>query len=37
MKTVLYDYQEKAANDIFDRICNNEITGAYLGFQTRYR
>ena len=34
MKTVLYDYQEKTANDIFERICNLEIHGAYLGFDT---
>lgn len=34
MKTTLYDYQEKTANDIFKRICNLEIHGAYLGFDT---
>lgn len=34
MKTKLYDYQEETANDIFRRICENEIRGAYLGFDT---
>ena len=34
MRTKLYDYQEKTAKDIFERICDNEITGAYLGFDT---
>ena len=34
MKTKLYDYQEKTANDIFRRICDLEIRGAYLGFDT---
>ena len=34
MKTTLYDYQEKTANDIFRRICDLEIHGAYLGFDT---
>lgn len=34
MKTKLYDYQEKTANNIFERICNLEIHGAYLGFDT---
>ena len=34
MKTTLYDYQEKTAKDIFERICNCEIHGAYLGFDT---
>ena len=34
MRTKLYDYQEKTANDIFKRICNLEIHGAYLGFDT---
>ena len=34
MKTTLYDYQEKTANDIFKRIYNLEIHGAYLGFDT---
>ena len=34
MKTVLYDYQEKTARDIFERIDTEEVTGAYLGFDT---
>lgn len=34
MKTKLYDYQEKTANDIFRRMNNGEIKGAYLGFDT---
>ena len=34
MKTKLYDYQEKTAKDIFDRIYAREIKGAYLGFDT---
>lgn len=34
MKTVLYKYQEETANDIFNRMCNGEIKGAYLGFDT---
>ena len=34
MKTILYDYQEKTANDIFKRINSGEIKGAYLGFDT---
>lgn len=34
MKTKLYDYQEKTANDIFDRMNRKEIRGAYLGFDT---
>lgn len=34
MKTVLYDYQEKTAQNIFDRISGGEINGAYLGFET---
>ena len=34
MKTKLYDYQEKTAKDIFDRIYAREIRGAYLGFDT---
>ena len=34
MKTVLYEYQEKTANDIFKRIASEEIKGAYLGFDT---
>lgn len=34
MKTVLYDYQETTANDIFNRIDSGEIKGAYLGFDT---
>lgn len=35
MRTVLYDYQEITANDIYNRISDNEIRGAYLGFETR--
>ena len=35
MYTRLYDYQEKTANDIFNRINSGEIKGAYLGFDTR--
>ena len=34
MLTRLYDYQESTATDIFNRIENKEITGAYLGFET---
>lgn len=34
MKTVLYDYQENTAKDIFERIDTEEVTGAYLGFDT---
>ena len=34
MRTKLYDYQEKTANDIFRRIDCGEIKGAYLGFDT---
>jgi hypothetical protein len=34
MKTKLYNYQEETANDIFRRMCENEIRGAYLGFDT---
>lgn len=33
MQTKLYDYQEKTATDIFERISNGEITGAYIGFE----
>lgn len=34
MLTKLYDYQESTAQDIFIRILNKEIKGAYLGFDT---
>ena len=34
MKTILYDYQDKTASDIFNRIDTGEIKGAYLGFDT---
>lgn len=34
MRTVLYDYQEKTANDIFNRMETGELKGAYLGFDT---
>lgn len=34
MKTKLYDYQEKTASDIFNRMINGDIRGAYLGFDT---
>ena len=34
MKTKLYDYQEKAAGDIVNRMHDLEIKGAYLGFET---
>ena len=34
MRTVLYDYQKEAADDIFKRMSENEIRGAYLGFET---
>ena len=37
MKTKLYDYQENTATDIFNRMCKNEIRGAYLGFDTGTR
>ena len=34
MLTKLYDYQEETANNIFERIDDGEIKGAYLGFDT---
>ena len=34
MRTELYDYQKEAADDIFKRMSENEIRGAYLGFET---
>ena len=34
MFTKLYDYQEVTSTDVFNRIKNGEITGAYLGFET---
>ena len=34
MHTKLYDYQEDTARDIFNRIANKEITGAYIGYET---
>lgn len=34
MKTVLYDYQDNTSTDIFNRMFNGEIKGAYLGFDT---
>lgn len=34
MKTVLYDYQEKTAADIVNRMHDLDITGAYIGFET---
>ena len=34
MYTKLYDYQEKTAKDIFERMNSGEIKGAYLGFDT---
>ena len=34
MKTKLYDYQKQAADDIYCRMAENEIRGAYLGFET---
>lgn len=34
MKTKLYDYQDKAAGDIVNRMHNLDIKGAYLGFET---
>lgn len=33
MNTVLYDYQEKIATDIYKRIIDDEIRGAYLRFR----
>lgn len=36
MYTKLYDYQEKTSNDIYKRIVSKEITGAYIGYETRY-
>lgn len=36
MLTKLYDYQEKTSNDIFNRIIEGEIIGAYIGYDTRY-
>lgn len=35
MKTTLYDYQEKTANDIYNRMAKGEIRGAYIAYQTR--
>ena len=34
MLTKLYDYQETTANDIFNRMKQGKIHGAYLGFDT---
>ena len=34
MKTTLYSYQEETAKNIFNRIKDGEITGAYIGFET---
>ena len=34
MKTKLYDYQEETASDIYKRMLDKEITGAYIGFET---
>ena len=34
MRTKLYDYQDKTAKDIFDRMSNTDQRGAYLGFDT---
>ena len=34
MKTILYGYQAKTADDIVNRICDLKIHGAYLGFDT---
>ena len=34
MKTLLYKYQDDTATDIFNRIYNGTIKGAYLGFDT---
>ena len=34
MLTKLYDYQEVTSTDIFNRMKDGEITGAYLGFET---
>lgn len=34
MKTKLYDYQDKAAGDIVNRMHDLDIKGAYLGFET---
>ena len=34
MYTKLYDYQEKTAKEIFERMDSGEIKGAYLGFDT---
>lgn len=37
MRTKLYDYQEKTANDIFNRMYTDEIRGAYIAFETGVR
>ena len=37
MRTVLYEYQETTASDIFNRMDSKEIRGAYLGFDTGTR
>lgn len=34
MKTTLYDYQDKTAGDIVNRMHDLDIKGAYLGFET---
>ena len=34
MRTKLYDYQETTANNIYERMSDGEIRGAYLGFET---
>ena len=37
MRTKLYDYQEKTAKDIFKRMCEREIRGAYIAYETGVR
>lgn len=34
MRTKLYDYQEETASDIYNRISNGELTGAYIAYET---
>lgn len=35
MHTKLYNYQKETADDIYIRIINHEIRGAYIAYETR--
>lgn len=37
MRTKLYDYQENTAKDIYNRMSEGELTGAYIGYETGVR